>query len=102
MGNIKNDVAKGDGISDVAAFGFETKANALTYAGSRLFENDPDAIYKKELAPGESFDFDGNPWFVFWHTNQDLEHVLLMVAPCSGDLTLEIGSWGSQMLLKKQ
>ena len=102
MGSIENDVSVGDGIGDVFVYGFNTQEEAIEYAKGAPALKPGNTVYQKELAKGESLDFEGSPWFVFWHITGALDSVVLMVARCYAGLTLSIGSWGGQLLLKKQ
>ncbi|MDA8018323.1 MAG: hypothetical protein MPN21_12825 [Thermoanaerobaculia bacterium] len=99
MGTITNNAAVGDGIGDVFVYGFETKEEAIRYAGSDLPLRPGNTKYQVELTRGQSLDFQDNPWFVFWHISGATDTELLMLAQCYGQLRLSLGSWGSQLLL---
>ena len=103
MGQLTNNAAQGDPLTQVNVVGFETESDAHTFAQKSFDRAGLKAVPPiAKLKIGESVTFEGSPYVVFYVADPDtqMKPRLLSVTRCYGDLpNLNIGSWGWQMLL---
>lgn len=99
---LTNNPAQGDAWTDINLVGFDSPAGAFAFVNNNFhLAGNAGHLFSKKLGPKESYDFDGDPWIVFYYPTKPDEfgEKLLSVTQCAGSLDLSIGSWGRQLLL---